>query len=456
MSTIAAIGTALGNSGISIIRVSGKESLKIISKVFNNFDKLLPNSIIHGKIYDKDIFIDDVLVSYFKAPFSFTGEDVCEVNCHGGVVVTMQILELMLRNGAIAAEPGEFSKRAFLNGKIDLSKAEGIINLINSKTKRESKIAASKINGELYNSIDEIRNSIIELIAHIEVSIDYPEYDYEEVSFEKIEACCDESLEYLKKLLKSYDEGKYIKNGINVAILGKPNVGKSSLFNSLIKKDRAIVTDIKGTTRDIIEDKVVLDDYVINLFDTAGIRKTDDVIEKIGVDKSIEKIEDVDLIIYVIDCIEGITEEDKRILSKIKNKDVKYLVVINKMDENKKTIFDTFLNEINKLGIKEFIELSIKEDKGLEELKKKIKELFFHDDINKINDVIIVEERQRSLINKAVIELEKVKEEIKESLSVDIITISLKQVSLNLGEIIGKDVSVDIVNKIFEKFCLGK
>lgn len=456
MSTIAAVATALGNSGISIIRISGENSLKIISKIFDNHNKLLPNSIIFGKIHDQNIFIDDALVSYFKAPFSFTGEDVCEINCHGGIVVTMQILELVLRNGAIAAEPGEFSKRAFLNGKIDLSKAESIINLINSKTKLESKIAASKMNGELYNSIDKIRDEIIELIAHIEVSIDYPEYDYEEITFDNINNCCEKSLKYLRKLLNTYDEGKYIKNGINVAILGKPNVGKSSLFNSLIRKDRAIVTDIKGTTRDIIEDKVVLDDYVINLFDTAGIRKTEDIIEKIGVDKSIGKIEDVDLILYVLDYVEGITIEDINILSKIQNKDVKCLVVINKMDKKEKSIYDTFLDEIQSLGIKQFVEVSIKEEKGLEELKKTTKELFFHNDINKINEVIIVEERQRSLINNAIVELEKVKDEIKNYLSVDIISISLKQASLKLGEIIGKDVSIDVVNKIFEKFCLGK
>ena len=256
MSTISAIATALGNKGINIIRISGNESLEIIKKIFSNYNKLKPNNIIYGNIVSKNKIVDNVLVSYFKSPYSFTGEDVVEINCHGGTLVTQKILDIVLENGAVLATAGEFSKRAFLNGKMDLSEAESVIDLINAKTSLEAKIATSDMTGKLYNKIKILREKIIEMLAHIEVSVDYPEYDYEEVENEKLNELITEEITEIDKLINSYDEGKYIKNGINVAILGRPNVGKSSLLNVLAGSDRAIVTNIAGTTRDTIEETI--------------------------------------------------------------------------------------------------------------------------------------------------------------------------------------------------------
>ena len=352
-STIAAIGTALSNSGISIIRLSGKDSLNIINKIFKSSAKLEPNHIIYGKIVDNNEVIDNVLVSYFKAPHSYTGEDVCEINCHGGNQITKEILEIVLENGATLAEPGEFSKRAFLNGKMDLSQAEAVINLINSKTKTETRIAAKNMEGDLSKKIRELREELVELMAHIEVSVDYPEYDYEEVEPTSIVSLLDKKINEIDNIVKTYEHGKYIKNGVNVAILGKPNVGKSSLLNNLANYEKAIVTDIPGTTRDIVEETINLGNIVLNISDTAGIRDTDDIIEKIGVEKSIKILEEMDLVLYLINGQEGVSKEDFEILSKIQNKGLKYITVINKMDLTEKSILDGILEELNENGIKE-------------------------------------------------------------------------------------------------------
>ena len=315
--TIAAISTALSNSGISIIRISGVDSLKIINNIFKTRAKIAPNKIVYGKIIKDGVPLDTVLVSYFKAPFSFTGEDICEINCHGGSQITREILELVLENGAVMAEPGEFSKRAFLNGKMDLSQAEATINLINAKTKVQTRIASNQLDGQLSTKIKELREKLIELLAHIEVSIDYPEYDYEEVENNNVKILLEDEIACITKILDSYDQGRVVKNGINVAILGKPNVGKSSLLNCLAKYDRAIVTDVPGTTRDVIEETVNIGNVVLNISDTAGIRNTSDVVEKIGVEKSIKKIDEVDLVIYIINVESEDIEEDISMLSKI-------------------------------------------------------------------------------------------------------------------------------------------
>lgn len=456
MSTIAAIGTALGTSGINIIRISGEKSLSVIKNIFNNYSKLSPNSIIYGKIMENGIFIDNALVSYFKSPNSFTGEDICEINCHGGTYVTKQILDLVLKNGAEIAEPGEFSKRAFLNGKMDLSEAESIIDLINAKTKIESNIATKQLDGGLYKKVVDIREKLIEILAHIEVSVDYPEYDYEEVDNNNILKLLETEITEINKLLSTYEEGKYIKNGINVAILGRPNVGKSSLLNNLAKYERAIVTDIAGTTRDVVEETINMGDIILNISDTAGIRETDDIIEKIGVSKSINKLDEVDLVIYLLNAEEGLQDEDINMLSKIKNKGIKYITVINKMDKYSKLIFDTFLNELSKIGIEDPIRISVQENFGIDELKNKILSLFFEDNLSSRNDIMIVNERHRQLLECSVQYLKNAKNEIVNSMPVDIISIQIKQSARKLGEIIGTDVSQDIVNKIFEKFCLGK
>lgn len=456
MSTIAAIGTALGMSGINIIRISGENSLNVINKVFNNHSKLTPNSIIYGKIIDGKNFVDNVLVSYFKSPNSFTGEDICEINCHGGTYVTKQILDLVLKNGAEIAEPGEFSKRAFLNGKMDLSEAESIIDLINAKTKLESNIATKQLEGGLYKKVTEIREKLIEILAHIEVSVDYPEYDYEEIDNDNVLRLIESEIFEINRLLNTYEEGKYIKNGINVAILGRPNVGKSSLLNNLAKYERAIVTDIAGTTRDVVEETINIGDVILNISDTAGIRDTDDIIEKIGVSKSINKLNEVDLVIYILNAEEGLQEEDINMLSKINNKGLKYITVINKMDRYSKSIFDTFMDELEKIEIKDVIKISVQENLGIEELKNKILDLFFEDDLSKRNDIMIVNERHRQLLENAIIYLKNAQNEIVNNMPVDIISIQIKQSARKLGEIIGTDISQDIVNKIFEKFCLGK
>lgn len=455
-STIAAIGTALSNSGISIIRLSGKDSLNIINKIFKSSAKLEPNHIIYGKIVDNNEVIDNVLVSYFKAPHSYTGEDVCEINCHGGNQITKEILEIVLENGATLAEPGEFSKRAFLNGKMDLSQAEAVINLINAKTKTETRIAAKNMEGDLSKKIRELREELVELMAHIEVSVDYPEYDYEEVEPTSIVSLLDKKINEIDNIVKTYEHGKYIKNGVNVAILGKPNVGKSSLLNNLANYEKAIVTDIPGTTRDIVEETINLGNIVLNISDTAGIRDTDDIIEKIGVEKSIKILEEMDLVLYLINGQEGVSKEDFEILSKIQNKGLKYITVINKMDLTEKSILDGILKELNENEIKEPICISVENNEGIDELKNEIIELFDANDLDYSHELIITNERHKDLLKKAIGYLKDAQKEIAFGQPIDIVSIYVKKSTKTLGEIIGADVTQDIIAKIFEKFCLGK
>lgn len=454
--TIAAIGTALSNSGISIIRISGKDSLNIIRKIFVSNSKIMPNNIIYGKIVENGKVVDTVLVSYFKNPKSYTGEDVCEINCHGGVQITREILQLVLANGARLAEPGEFSKRAFLNGKMDLTKAEAVINLINSKNTTQARIAANNLEGNLYKKIKEVREELIELMAHIEVSVDYPEYDYDEVENDNVISLLNKKIIEIDNILSTYEQGKYIKDGVNVVILGKPNVGKSSLLNTLSRSQKAIVTEIPGTTRDVIEERINIGNIILNLSDTAGIRKTDDFVEKIGVKRSIEKIDEADLVIYLLNVESDIDDEDKEILSKIQNKGVKLITVINKIDKGQKLKFDGILNELKRVGINEVIKMSVLNNEGIDELKNKIEEIFNTNDLDFENELIITNERHRDLLNKSKEYLEIAKKEIEDNEPIDIVSIVIKNATKSLGEIIGADVNQDIVNKIFEKFCLGK
>ena len=454
--TIAAIGTALSNSGISIIRISGKDSLNIVNKIFTSSSKLEPNHIIYGKIVYKGEILDNVLVSYFKAPHSYTGEDICEINCHGGTQITKDILEVVLESGATLAEPGEFSKRAFLNGKMDLSQAEAVINLINAKTRTESRIAAKNMEGDLSKKIRELREELVELMAHIEVSVDYPEYDYEEVEPKSIISLLDRKSSEIQHILDTYEHGKYIKNGINVAILGKPNVGKSSLLNKLANYEKAIVTDIPGTTRDIVEEIINLGNIVLNISDTAGIRDTDDIIEKIGVEKSLKILEEVDLVLYLINGEDGLSKEDFEILSKIENKGIKYIAVINKMDITEKTILDAILDELKQKGIKKPVCISVQENKGIDELKNAIINLFNISDLDYSHELIITNERHKDLLKKSINYLNDAKKEINLGQPIDIVSIYIKKCTKTLGEIIGADVTQDIIAKIFEKFCLGK
>ena len=454
--TIAAIGTALSNSGISIIRISGKDSLNIIRKIFVSNSKIMPNNIIYGKIVENGKVVDTVLVSYFKNPKSYTGEDVCEINCHGGVQITREILQLVLANGARLAEPGEFSKRAFLNGKMDLTKAEAVINLINSKNTTQARIAANNLEGNLYKKIKEVREELIELMAHIEVSVDYPEYDYDEVENDNVISLLNKKIIEIDNILSTYEQGKYIKDGVNVVILGKPNVGKSSLLNTLSRSQKAIVTEIPGTTRDVIEERINIGNIILNLSDTAGIRKTDDFVEKIGVKRSIEKIDEADLVIYLLNVESDIDDEDKEILSKIQNKGIKLITVINKIDKGQKLKFDSILNELKQFGVNEVIKMSVLNNEGIDELKNKIEESFNTNDLDFENELIITNERHRDLLNKSKEYLEVAKKEIEDNEPIDIVSIVIKNATKSLGEIIGADVNQDIVNKIFEKFCLGK
>lgn len=454
--TIAAIGTALSNSGISIIRISGNNSLNIVNKIFKSSAKLEPNHIIYGKILDNGEVLDNVLVSYFKAPHSYTGEDVCEINCHGGNQVTKEILELVLESGATLAEPGEFSKRAFLNGKMDLSQAEAVINLINAKTKTESRIAAKNMEGDLSKKIRELREELVELMAQIEVSVDYPEYDYEEVEPTSIISLLDKKISQIQHILDTYEHGKYIKNGVNVAILGKPNVGKSSLLNNLAHYEKAIVTNIPGTTRDIVEETINLGNIVLNISDTAGIRDTEDIIEKIGVEKSLKILEEMDLVLYIINGEEGIAKQDFEILSKIQNKGLKYITVINKSDIASKDDIKAILDELEKNNINKPVLISVKDNVGIDELKEKIVNLFDSTDLDYSHELIITNERHKDLLKKAVNYLEDAKKEIALGQPIDIVSIYVKKSTKTLGEIIGADVTQDIIAKIFEKFCLGK
>ena len=454
--TIAAIGTALSNSGISIIRISGNNSLNIVNKIFKSRANLEPNHIIYGKILDTGEVLDNVLVSYFKAPHSYTGEDVCEINCHGGNQVTKEILELVLESGATLAEPGEFSKRAFLNGKMDLSQAEAVINLINAKTKTESRIAAKNMEGDLSKKIRELREELVELMAQIEVSVDYPEYDYEEVEPTSIISLLDKKISQIQHILDTYEHGKYIKNGVNVAILGKPNVGKSSLLNNLAHYEKAIVTNIPGTTRDIVEETINLGNIVLNISDTAGIRDTEDIIEKIGVEKSLKILEEMDLVLYIINGEEGIAKQDFEILSKIQNKGLKYITVINKSDIASKDDIKAIMDELEKNNINKPVLISVKDNVGIDELKEKIVNLFDSTDLDYSHELIITSERHKDLLKKAVNYLEDAKKEIALGQPIDIVSIYVKKSTKTLGEIIGADVTQDIIAKIFEKFCLGK
>lgn len=453
--TIAAISTGGSSSGINIIRISGKDAKNIIDKIYTNKDKLEHQKIIFGKIINPstDKVIDEVLVSYFKAPNSFTGEDVCEINCHGGRRVTLDILNLVVSCGARLAEPGEFSKRAFLNGKMDLSKAEAIIDVINAKTSVQAKLAANQLAGGLYDKVESIRDKLVTLMAEIEVSIDYPEYDYEEISNDKLNDRINEINSEISLLIKTYDDGKYIKDGVNLAIVGNTNVGKSSLLNTLLNEEKAIVTDIEGTTRDVIEETLVIGNLVLNVSDTAGIRETEDVVEAIGVSKSLKAIEDTDMIIYLIDITRGVDAKDIELLDKIKGLGKPYIIGLNKIDISREK-----LDQV-KEALKEYdnvISISTATREGIDTLKETIETIFNIKEFDSGENKIVVNERHKQLLEKARASLNNAKEIANMGESLDIAAIDVKEATSILGEITGKDASTDVVNKIFEKFCLGK
>ena len=455
MSTIAAISTAPGNAGIGIIRLSGDDCFKILQKIFKpkNKGEIKGYTIKYGNIVksENDEIIDEVLVSYFVAPKSYTKENMCEINSHGGIVVENQILEECLKNGAVLAEPGEFTKRAFMNGRIDLSQAEAVIDIINSKTEKEMMVAQRHLEGSLSKKIKDIQGEILNLMADIEASIDYPEYDIEETTNKKINDTLNSVEEKLLKLKNSFENGKILKEGIKTAIIGKPNVGKSSLLNLILGENRAIVSDIEGTTRDTIEEYINIKGITLKIVDTAGIRKTNDEVEKIGVERSINNISDAELIIALFDDSRAFDNQDQKILDLIEGK--KTIILINKIDLGKNLIKE---NEKLKKFKNNIIEFSTINETGLDKLYNKIEELFKLNELDCENTEIIINNRHKQQILYALEDVAKGRESLETHMPVDITAICLKDILEKLAEITGENVSEDIINEIFKKFCLGK
>ncbi len=447
--TIAAIATSMGRSAVNIIKISGPESISIVSKIFTkDLSKLEPNTINYGFIKEGSELIDEVLVSVFASPNSQTGEDIVEINTHGGISVTNKVLELVLSSGARLAEPGEFLKRAFLNGKKDLIEAEAISDLINAKTEEARKMSLKGLSGELSKKIKTLRNKILNIIANIEVNIDYPEYEDAIIyTNELLKTSIDEIQSDLELLVKESEKGTLLNNGINVGIVGKPNVGKSSLLNLLINEDKAIVTDIEGTTRDIVEGSIIINGVTLNLIDTAGIRETDNVVEKLGVEKSKDIINKSNLIIALFDTSRPFTKEDDAILSSITDK--KSIIILNKTDLPTKI-------DLNKFNEHNLVKISVKENTGKEELLNMIKEMFNLNEIETGDFTYLSNARQISLIKDALKLCLEIKYQNEQNTPVDLIQIDLQNLWEKLGEITGDAYKDELLDEIFSKFCLGK
>ena len=436
--------------------MSGEKCFDVLHKIFipknkNNDKEIKGYTIKYGHIVDNGQIVDEVLVSFFLKPKSYTTENMCEIQTHGGNLIVKKILELCLKNGADMAEPGEFTKRAFLNGRIDLLQAESVIDVIEAKSEKELKAGINQLEGRLSKEIQKIKQKIMDVMVNIEVDIDYPEYDIEEVAYNDIEKMIEDVIKDLEHLEKSFDDGKILKEGIKTAIIGKPNAGKSSLLNLILNEDRAIVTEIEGTTRDTIEEFVTINGVPLKLIDTAGIREAKDEVEKIGIEKSKEMAKDADLIIAIFDSSKKLTEEDINILELIKDKQC--IIVLNKIDLEQKINENT--KQINETS-KNIVKMSMKEQNGLKDLYKKISELFSFEKINVDNSTIITNVRHKNLISKALKSCFEVKKEMANKMPLDIIAISLKDILECLGNITGDVVSEDIINEIFSKFCLGK
>ncbi|WP_326911299.1 tRNA uridine-5-carboxymethylaminomethyl(34) synthesis GTPase MnmE [Sedimentibacter sp. MB31-C6] len=455
--TIAAIATFPGNAGINIVRISGDNALNIAEKIFikknekaENNIKFKPRFLHYGYIVDKDYkIIDEVLISYMKSPNTYTREDIIEINCHGGMISAKKILESILEHDCRLAERGEFTKRAFLNGRIDLTQAEAVIDIINSKTDSSHEISVNHLEGRLSKQINIIIDEIMDLLANIEVNIDFPEYDEDEITIHKIKILSENVVEKLDNLIKTSETGKIYKEGIRTVILGKPNVGKSSLMNFLLNENRAIVTEIPGTTRDTIEEYVNIKGIPLRIIDTAGIRDTEDTVEKIGVEKALNKVNEADLVIMIFDSSRELEVEDEKILEYIIGKRVIYIK--NKVDLQDKLDISKYL-DINK----NIIDVSVLRNQGLEEIINRINELFFEGSINLSNDLIINNLRHKNLLIKAKKSLEDVLKSIDSNMTIDFIEIDLKEAMESLGLIVGKSVSDDLVEKIFNEFCIGK
>ena len=448
--TIVAISTALGVGAISIIRVSGNEAINIVNKItkFKKLDKVATHTINYDYIVENNKIIDEVLISIMKSPKTFTKEDIVEINCHGGIATTNKVLELLLTNGCRLAEPGEFTKRAFLNGRIDLIEAEGVMDLINSKTEISRNLAINQVNGSTSQLIKDLRQSIIEILANIEVNIDYPEYeDIEEMTTKMLGERISNIEDKIKEILNKSENGKIVKEGINVALIGRPNVGKSSLLNCLLEDNKAIVTNIAGTTRDCVEGTISIDGIIVNLIDTAGIRETSDVVESIGVNKSIDLMNNSDLVLLLLNNNEELNNEDLELLDKIKDKN--YLIVINKNDLENKL-------DISKLDKEKIINISALNNKGIDELKNKIKQIFNLDKIETSDLTYLTNARSISLLKQSLNAITDIKMGIGNNLPIDMLEIDLKNVWNLLGSIIGVTYEEELIDQLFSQFCLGK
>lgn len=454
--TIAAISTAMNNSGIGIIRISGAEAIDIADKIFmsvnrnKNIKKVASHTVHYGNIVDSGKIIDEVLLIIMKAPNTYTREDVVEINCHGGVLVTNKILELVLKNGARCAEPGEFTKRAFLNGRIDLSQAEAVTDIINAKNTMALDASVAQLKGGISEIIKQQREKILHHIAFIEAALDDPEHIEMNHYGEELLVVVEEILSSLESLLKTADNGKLIAEGIKTVILGKPNAGKSSLLNRLLREERAIVTEVAGTTRDTLEETMCLSEINLNIIDTAGIRETDDIVEKIGVERAKKIAEEADLIIYVVDTSVPLDENDKEIIELISNK--KSIVLLNKSDLECIVSVD----EVRKLTNIDPIVISAKENTGIQNLEERIREMFYQGIISFNDEIYITNIRHKQLLADATESLKLVKNSIEQQLPEDFYSIDLMNSYELLGEIIGESVSDDLVNEIFSKFCMGK
>ncbi len=447
--TIAAISTALGVGAISIIRVSGNDSLNIVNKIFKGKDltKVPSHTIHYGHIISNNEIIDEVLVTVMLSPKTFTKENIVEINSHGGIATTNKVLGLVLKNGARLAEPGEFTKRAFLNGRIDLIEADGIMNLIESKNEKARKLSINQLNGKVSNLIRELRDNLIEIISNIEVNIDYPEYeDIEELTNNDIYPKIKEFKQKLIDIINKSKDSKILTLGINIGIIGRPNVGKSSLLNSLLEEEKAIVTDIEGTTRDIVEGSITLNGIILNIVDTAGIRKTDNIVEKIGVEKSLNIINKSDLIILLLNNNEPLTNEDKKLIELIKNKNS--IILVNKTDLDSKIDYSLLPNNI--------IKISVKNNEGLDELKSRIIELFNLEKLETDDLTYLSDARSIALLEQALIKINDSIDSIKNDEPIDMVELNLKESWNILGEIIGETYTDELLDELFQRFCLGK
>lgn len=446
--TIVAISTSLGVGAISIIRLSGEDSINIVNKIFKGKDlTIVPTHTIHyGYIVDNNEIIDEVLVSIMRTPKTYTKENIVEINCHGGISTTNKVLELVLSNGARLAEPGEFTKRAFLNGRIDLVEADGIMNLISSKTETSRKMSINELSGKVSSLITGIRDDLIQIISNIEVNIDYPEYeDIEVLSNEKILPSINKIKDTLIKTIKESENGRIINEGINVGIIGRPNVGKSSLLNSLLEEQKAIVTDIEGTTRDIVEGQIKLNGVLLNIIDTAGIRETDNIVEQIGVEKSYEIIDKSDLIIFLLNNNEPLTKEDLELYNKIKNKT--HIIVLNKTDLKQVIDLTPIKEEILKVSL-------LNNDASI--ILDKIKELFNLEKLETSDLTYLSNARSISLLKKSLNNISNAIDNINNNDPIDIVELELKDAWSTLGEIIGETYTDELLDELFSRFCLGK